>query len=39
MNPKKMKVGNIPAVKLTKPGDDIDRCVIRMLRIRCILFY
>ena len=29
MNPKKMKVGNIPSVKLTKPGDDLDRCINR----------
>ena len=27
MNPKNMKFGNIPAVKLTKPGDDLDGCL------------
>ena len=24
MNPKKMKVGNVPGIKLTKPGDNLD---------------
>ena len=27
MNPKNVKVGNIPAIKLTKPGDDLDGCL------------
>ena len=29
MNPKKMKVGNVPSIKLTKPGDNLDGCVNR----------
>ena len=29
MNPKKMKVGNVPSIKLTKPGDNRDGCVNR----------
>ena len=29
MNPKKMKVGNVPGIKLTKPGDNLDGCVNR----------
>ena len=29
MNPKTMKVGHSPSVKLTKPGDDLDGCVNR----------
>ena len=29
MNHKKMKVGNVPSIKLTKPGDNLDGCVNR----------
>ena len=29
MNPKKMKVGNLPGIKLMQPGDNLDSCINR----------
>ena len=29
MNPEKMKVGNVPSIKLTKPGDNLAGCLNR----------